>query len=45
MGMTESEMDDDPSGPGRKRKTLTWTPTRANIGEHPVCYSALDDGG
>ncbi|XP_072036772.1 uncharacterized protein [Amphiura filiformis] len=43
-GMTESGMTDDPTDPNRKTVTLTWTPTVADIGEHPVCYSALDYG-
>ncbi|XP_072036771.1 uncharacterized protein [Amphiura filiformis] len=44
-GMTESDMMDDPTYPNRKTVTLTWTPTEADIGEHPVSYSALDNGG
>ncbi|XP_072036774.1 uncharacterized protein [Amphiura filiformis] len=41
-GMQSSELVNDPESPLRKMITLSWDPTTANIGKHPVCFSALD---
>lgn len=41
--MTSSQMENDPDVPGRVRVTLSWnSPTVDDIGEHSVCFSALD---
>ncbi|XP_072035478.1 uncharacterized protein [Amphiura filiformis] len=41
-GMRASQMVDDPDVPGRKMVTLRWYPTPYDLGEHSVCFSALD---
>ena len=40
--MQATEITNDPGSPLRKMVTLSWDPTTADIGKHPVCFSALD---
>ena len=41
-GMKSTRTVEDPDVPGRKMVTLTWVPTYYDLGEHTLCYSALD---